>query len=110
MGALPLRMIVEVHAVTTPTDPIEDLQARVAFLEETIYTLAAMLTGRVAREDFPTTGRIPLSGHEQGQALTVFADSINLTTENPRPAFSNVEATSYIASLSEQGAYQVFNP
>ena len=40
----------------------------------------------------------------------VFADSIDLTTQNARPAFSKVEATSYIASLSEQGAYQVFNP
>ena len=45
-----------------------------------------------------------------GFSGAVFADSINLTTENPRPAFSKVEATSYIASLSEQGAYQVFNP
>jgi hypothetical protein len=40
----------------------------------------------------------------------VFADSINLTTENTRPAFSKVEATSYIASHQDQGQYQVFNP
>jgi hypothetical protein len=40
----------------------------------------------------------------------VFADSINLTTENVRPAFSKVETTSYTGSLSDQGAYQVFNP
>ena len=40
----------------------------------------------------------------------VFADSIDLTSQNARPAFSKVEATSYIASLSEQGEYQVFNP
>jgi hypothetical protein len=45
-----------------------------------------------------------------GFSGAVFADSINLTTENARPAFSKVEATSYIASLSEQGEYQVFNP
>ena len=40
----------------------------------------------------------------------VFADSINLTTENARPAFSKVEATSYVASHAAQGQYQVFNP
>jgi len=40
----------------------------------------------------------------------VFADSIDVTSQNGRPAFSKVEATSYIASLSEQGQYQVFNP
>jgi hypothetical protein len=45
-----------------------------------------------------------------GFSGAVFADSINLTTENPRPAFSKVEATSYIASLSDQDTYQVFNP
>jgi len=45
-----------------------------------------------------------------GFSGAVFADSIDLTTRNARPAFSKVEATSYIASLSEQGAYQVFNP
>lgn len=45
-----------------------------------------------------------------GFSGAVFADSIDLTTQNARPAFSKVEATSYIASLSEQGQYQVFNP
>jgi hypothetical protein len=45
-----------------------------------------------------------------GFSGAVFADSIDLTTRNARPAFSKVEATSYIASPSEQGQYQVFNP
>ena len=45
-----------------------------------------------------------------GFSGAVFADSINLTTENARPAFSNVEATSYIASHQDLGQYQVFNP
>jgi hypothetical protein len=45
-----------------------------------------------------------------GFSGAVFADSIDLTTQNVRQAFSKVEATSYIASLSEQGQYQVFNP
>jgi hypothetical protein len=45
-----------------------------------------------------------------GFSGAAFADSINLTTENARAKFSSVEATSYIASLTEQGAYQVFNP
>ena len=63
--------------MTTPTDPMEELQARVAFLEETIYTLASMLTGRIAQEDLPTTGRIPLSTHDTGRALTVFAEVIS---------------------------------
>lgn len=40
----------------------------------------------------------------------VFADSVDLTTQNARAAFSKVEATSYIASLSDQGEYRVFNP
>ena len=30
--------------------------------------------------------------------------------DNARTSFSKVEATSYIASLSDQGQYQVFNP
>ena len=29
---------------------------------------------------------------------------------NARDSFAKAEATSYIASLSEQGTYQVFNP
>lgn len=45
-----------------------------------------------------------------GFSGAVFADSIDLTSQNARAAFSKVEATSYIASLSEQGEYQVFNP
>jgi hypothetical protein len=45
-----------------------------------------------------------------GFSGAVFADSINLTTENARPAFSSVEATSYIASHQDLGQYQVFNP
>jgi hypothetical protein len=45
-----------------------------------------------------------------GFSGAVFADSIDLTSQNVRAAFSKVEATSYIASLSEQGEYQVFNP
>ena len=45
-----------------------------------------------------------------GFSGAVFADSIDLTYQYARSAFSKVEATSYIASLSEQGEYQVFNP
>jgi hypothetical protein len=45
-----------------------------------------------------------------GFSGAVFADSIDLATQNARPAFSKVEATSYIAALSEQGEYRVFNP
>ena len=46
-----------------------------------------------------------------GFAGAVFADNINLTSENPRAAtFSKVEATSYTGSLSDLGQYQVFNP
>jgi hypothetical protein len=45
-----------------------------------------------------------------GFSGAVFADSINLTTENARPAFSKVEATRYIASHQDLGQYQVFNP
>ncbi len=45
-----------------------------------------------------------------GFSGAVLADSINLSTQNARPAFSKVEATSYIAAHADQGAYQVFNP
>jgi len=45
-----------------------------------------------------------------GFSGAVFADSIDVMTQNGHAKFSSVEATSYIASLSEQGAYQVFNP
>jgi hypothetical protein len=46
-----------------------------------------------------------------GFSGAVFADSINLTSENPRATtFSKVEATSYVASHADQGQYQVFNP
>jgi hypothetical protein len=45
-----------------------------------------------------------------GFSGAVFADSIDVTTQNARAKFSSVEATSYIASLSEPGAYQVLNP
>ena len=45
-----------------------------------------------------------------GFSGAVFADMINLTTENARPRFSSVEATSYVASHADQGQYQVFNP
>jgi hypothetical protein len=45
-----------------------------------------------------------------GFSGAVFADTIDLRTQNAGGKFSSVEATSYIASLSEQGAYQVFNP
>jgi hypothetical protein len=40
----------------------------------------------------------------------VFADMIDVTTQNGRAKFSSVEATSYVASHADQGQYQVFNP
>jgi len=60
--------------VTTPTDPIEDLQARVAFLEETLYNFAALMTGTKSLSDLPATGKVPLSAHDQGRILTAFAE------------------------------------
>lgn len=62
--------------MTTPTDPIEDLQARVAFLEESLYNLAALLTGAKDLDDLPTAGKIPLSAHDQGRIITAFAEVI----------------------------------
>lgn len=62
--------------MTTPTDPIEDLQARVAFLEETLYNFAALLTGKKELTELPTTGKIPLAAHDQGRILTAFAEVI----------------------------------
>lgn len=62
--------------MTTPTDPIEDLQARVAFLEETLYNFAALLTGLKDLSDLPTSGKIPLAAHDQGRILTAFAEVI----------------------------------
>ena len=62
--------------MTTPTDPIEDLQARVAFLEETLYNFAALLTGLKGLGDLPTSGKIPLSAHDQGRILTAFAEML----------------------------------
>jgi hypothetical protein len=45
-----------------------------------------------------------------GFAGAAFAEpTLNLSTENVRPAFSKVEATSYIASHGDD-RYQVFNP
>lgn len=60
--------------MTTPTDPIEELQARVAFLEETLYNLGALLTGKKQLTELPTSGKIPLSAHDQGRVLTAAAE------------------------------------
>lgn len=62
--------------MTTPTDPIEDLQARVAFLEETLYNFAALLTGLKDLSELPTSGKIPLAAHDQGRILTAFAEVV----------------------------------
>jgi hypothetical protein len=45
-----------------------------------------------------------------GFSGAVFADTIDLRTQNGGGKFSNVETTSYVASLADQGQYQVFNP
>jgi hypothetical protein len=45
-----------------------------------------------------------------GFSGAVFADSIDVTTQNAGAKFSSVEATSYIASHQDLGQYQVFNP
>ena len=45
-----------------------------------------------------------------GFSGAVFADMIDVTTQNGRAKFSSVEATSYVASHADQGQYQVFNP
>lgn len=63
--------------MTTTTDPIEDLQARVAFLEETLYNFAALLTGRKSLTELPTSGKIPLSVYDQGRVLTAFAEVLS---------------------------------
>lgn len=47
-----------------------------------------------------------------GFSGVAFAEPTLNTAANDtaRASFSKVEATSYIASLSDQGQYQVFNP
>lgn len=60
--------------MTDSTDPIADLQARVTFLEETLYNLASMLTGRTSLANLPTAGKIPLSAYDQGRILTAVAE------------------------------------
>jgi hypothetical protein len=45
-----------------------------------------------------------------GFSGAVFADMIDVTTQNGRAKFSSAEATSYVASHADQGQYQVFNP
>jgi hypothetical protein len=66
-----------VTTVTDSTDPIADLQARVAFLEETLYNLGALLTGKKDLAELPTSGKIPLSSHDQGRILTAFAEMLS---------------------------------
>lgn len=73
----PFRTTSEVKTVATTTDPIEDLQARVAFLEETLYNFAALMTGGKDLGDLPTTGKVPLSSHDQGRILTAFAEVLS---------------------------------
>ena len=64
----------EVINVTTPTDPIEDLQARVEFLESVLYTLGAFLTGRADPSTLPSLKSFPVNDQDQARILTAFAE------------------------------------
>ena len=64
----------EVINVTTPTDPIEDLQARVTFLEEVLYNLGALLTGKADASALPQLSSFPVNSYDQGRILTAIAE------------------------------------
>jgi len=79
--------------VTTPTDPVEDLQARVAFLEETLYSLAALLTGKVQASSLPSLKSFPVNAYDQARILTAFAEVLTGAREPTCPPWCRFPPT-----------------
>ncbi|MGB5038811.1 MAG: hypothetical protein WBQ66_19560, partial [Blastocatellia bacterium] len=85
--------LVEVTTVTDSTDPIADLQARVAFLEDTLYSLAALLTGKVNAANLPATSVFPVNAYDQGRILTAFAEVLTGDRTTTCPVWCRVDGS-----------------
>ena len=83
----------EVIIVTTTTDTIEDLQARVAFLEDTLYSLAALLTGKADAANLPATSVFPVNAYDQGRILTAFAEVLMGDRTTTCPVWCRVDGS-----------------